>query len=121
MLYEAVLCAPEAKAQKLVDVFKANRQLFAALAKDQPSQLAQLIALEHTIAGEDMGEREGATMWRLGARQGEGNGARLGAGKRLEHLSAPCILCICLGQGGTGCVACSALMATYSLLVTKAY
>lgn len=67
VLYEAVLCAPEAKTQKLVDVFKANRQLFATLAKDQPSQLAQLIALEHTIAGEDTGEREGATMWRLGA------------------------------------------------------
>lgn len=52
VLYEAVLCAPEAKAQKLVDVFKTNKKLFAALAKDQPSQLAQLIALEHTITGE---------------------------------------------------------------------
>lgn len=116
MLYEAVLCAPEAKSQKLVDVFKANRQLFAALAKDQPSQLAQLIALEHTIAGEDTGEREGATMWRLGGRQGESNGARLGAGKRLEHLSAPCVLCVFWGRVAQV----SAVMATYSWLVTRA-
>jgi hypothetical protein len=37
----------------MADVMKAKKPIFAALAADQPGQLAQLIALEHTVTGND--------------------------------------------------------------------
>mmetsp|Transcript_8874 Transcript_8874/g.15368 ORF Transcript_8874/g.15368 Transcript_8874/m.15368 type:complete len:467 (-) Transcript_8874:612-2012(-) len=49
LLYVALLGATPEGA-KLSDSIKAHKAVLAALAKDQPSQLAQLIALEHYLA-----------------------------------------------------------------------
>jgi hypothetical protein len=51
MLYEAILGELPA-GDKIATTIKAKTPILKAFAKDQPSQLAALIAVEHFLAGE---------------------------------------------------------------------
>ncbi len=50
ILYDAIL-GSAAAGEKLADLVKARKAVLQALAQDAPSQLAQLIAMEHFMAG----------------------------------------------------------------------